>query len=421
MRSAARSIRQVFARPTSIGIGVSRNEIRIAGVNRSGVLIWYRSFARNRSEESLAAVVEKALAERPLVLRGRVRVACVVGTLEAQLRPLHGLPRLHSEAEQIAVVAESLDRFFVGAGGQLRLSAPIRVGDAFWVAAIDHNVMRDLAQACHAQHVRLVGVAPVAAALGHLADPDANTDGSKDGAHLHLADDGARLHVVYDSSGMPRRIWRERAVTGTPSLGGAVRLPDRIEPAFADAYAATRLHSSDSFVLGEHADAVRRATFARRRAQLWIAIAVAGLVAAAWAPGALASRRANRARAQLSALSRKQHELRTLQSTLATSTATLGSVASFERSRHSATLLLAELAMALPESTAITAFHADSLGGTLTVLAPRAAGALEAISDIPLMSRVQMAGPVMREIVTGVELERASLRFTYVRGSRGTR
>ena len=422
MRSAARAILQALRRPTNIGIGVSRTEIRLAGVNRAGILIWYRSFARGRSDESLAALVAKALAERPPALRGRVRVACVVGSAESQLRPLHGLPQMRSETEQVAVVAESIDRFFVGGNGRLRLSATVRVDDELWAAAVDHDVLRDVAQACRAQRVRLVGATPVAAALGHLVDPSADPNGSTGGdAHLHHSDDGTRLHVVYGSSGLPRRIWRERAATGTPSLGGAIRLPDRLEPAFADAYAATRLHSSDPFVLGEHADEVRRTTFARRRTVLWTAIAAAGLVATVWAPGALASQRAERARTQLGALSRRQRELRSVQSALATSTATLGNLATFERSRHSATLLLAELAMALPESTAITAFHTDSLGGTLTVLAPRAAGTLEAISGIPLMGRVQMAGPVTREVVTGVELERASLRFTFAGGRRGAR
>ncbi len=422
MSAVARTIRQTFARPTSIGIALSRTEIRIVGVNRAGILIWYRSFARGRSDESLATLVQKALAERPPVLHGRVRVACVVGSTESQLRPLHGLPQLRSEAQQMALVTESVDRFFVDGQGRLQLATPVRGDDGeLWAAAVDRDVLRDIAQACRAQRVQFVGMSPVAAALAHLVDRTVGVDGAGDGdGHVHRTDDGIRLHVVYGSSGLPRRIWRERAACGVPSLGGAVRLPDRLEPCLADAYAATRLHASDPFVLGEQANAVRRVTFARRRTALWIAISAAGLIAAAWAPGALAARRAERARARLGALSREQRELRTVQSALATSTAALGSVASFERSRRSATLLLAELALALPESTAVTALHIDSLGGALTVLAPRASGTLEALSGIPLTGHVHMAGPITREVITGVELERASLRFTFARGARAS-
>ena len=124
----------------------------------------------------------------------------------------------------------------------------------------------------------------------------------------------------------------------------------------------------------------------------------------------------DRARARLAMLAPRQRDLQQVQSSLASATTALNSVAAFERSRQSATLLLAEVALALPDSTAVTTLHVDSLGGTLTLLAPRAASALEAVSGLPLMARVQMNGAVTREIAGGVQLERASLRFTFARG-----
>lgn len=77
--------------------------------------------------------------------------------------------------------------------------------------------------------------------------------------------------------------------------------------------------------------------------------------------------------------------------------------------------------MALPESTAVTALHIDSLGGSLTVLAPHAAATLEGVAAIPIVARVQMAGAVNREIAAGAELERATLRFTIRRAPRTDR
>ncbi|HEU4722065.1 MAG TPA: hypothetical protein VFS59_11940 [Gemmatimonadaceae bacterium] len=401
-----------------IGVAVSRDAVRLVAVNRAGLLVWNRSLSRGRGDVTLAELVGKGLTERPASLRRPMHIACVVGPTEAQLRPLHGLPQLRTAAEQLAVVAESVDRFFVSEGARMRVSAPVRLrAGELWAAAVSRDVVAQVAEACRAHRMRLVGVAPVAAALGHLAAwPRAATmEGAPAPAHVQHVDDGTRLHVLYDAGGLPTRVWRERAPAGTPALEGDVRLPDRLGPTFADAYAATQLRARDPFVIGEHSDAVRRARLARVRTWLWAGLAAAGLIAAAWAPGAIATKRGDLARTRLASLARRQEELRLVQATLGTSSAALNTIASFEASRRSATLLLAELAMTLPDSTAITTLRVDSVGGTLTLLAPRAAAALEAVSALPLVARVQLAGAVTREVTGGVELERASLRFAFQR------
>jgi Tfp pilus assembly protein PilN len=408
-------IRRRVGGATNIGIGVSRAEVRLVGLNHAGQLVWNRSLSRGRSDTSLADLIGKALADRPAMLRGAVRVACVVGPTEAQLRPLHGLPHLRSATEQLAVVTESFDRFFVSEGARMRMSSPVRARDGeIWAAAVNRDVVNEIAEACRAQRVRLVGVAPVAAALGHLAADD-DAAGTDTGVHIQRTDDGTCLHIVY-VNGMPARTWRERDIIGSPPLAGSFRLPTRVDLNFADAFAATYLRARDPFVISEHSDDVRRARVTRQRTWLWAGLTVASLVAAAWAPGALAVRRADHARARLATLAPRQRELRQVQTSLAGATTTLNSIAAFESSRRSATLLLAELALGLPDSTAVTTLRVDSLGGTLTLLAPRAASALEAVSALPLMARVQMNGAVTREMAGGVELERASLRFSFVRG-----
>lgn len=413
--------RRHFGNAARIGVAVSRCEIRLVGVNHAGLLVWHRSYSRVREGSSLAELVGKALDERPSTLRGRVRLACVVGPAEAQLRPLHGLPQLRSSAEQFAVVAASVDRFFVNedAGARMRVSAPVRgrTGE-LWAAAVHDDVVMQLAEACRAHRVPLMGVAPVAAALGHLV-ASRSTNPTDHVAHVERVEDGTRLHVHYDDARFPVRIWRERATAGLPTLEGDVHLPERVEPCLADAFAATLMRARDPFVIGEHSDAVHRARIVRRRTQSWIALAVAGIVAAALIPGSLAARHADDARAKLVSLATGQRQLRRVEADLAASTATLDAVASFEASRRSATLLIAELAMALPDSTAVTTIHADSLSGTLTVLAPHAAGALEAVSALPHVARAQMTGAVMREVSAGTQLERASLRFAF-EGRRST-
>lgn len=411
------ALRRVRGTPI-VGIGISRGEVRFVGVNHAGVLVWNRSLARGRDTASLAEIIGKGLAERPPSLRGRVRMACAVGPAEAQLRPLYGLPQLRSFAEQAAVVSASIDRFFVSEGAPLRVSSPMGGRDGtVWVAAVQGDVIQLIAEACRAQRVELIGVAPVAAALAHLAavSDRRDADGAPCIARVARSDDGTRLHVEYDADRRPIAIRRERAGSGLPALEGDIGLPERVSQYLGDAYAATLLHERDPFVIGEHSDDTRHARLVRRRTMLWHGLAVASVLAAAWLPATLAIRRADRAGARLAALGKGQHELRQVEASLAASTTTLNTIAAFERSRRSATLLLAELAMALPESTAVTTLHTDSVGGALTVLAPRAAGALEAVSHIPLVSRAQVTGAVTREMTNGVELERASLRFVFRR------
>ena len=416
MTSLATARRRMIG-ATRIGIGISRGEIRFVGVNHVGLPVWNRAFARHRGGASLADLVGKGLAERPAMLRGRVRVACVVGPVEAQLRPLHGLPVLRSSTEQLAVVNESVDRFFVSEDARMRISPPVRArGGELWAAAVNRDVVNQVAEACRAHRVRLVGVTPVAAALGHLiVKRVGDTDSKSHDAKVRRVDDGTRLHLVYDASGLPVHLWRERVPVGLPDIDGDVLLPERLGPSFADAYAATCLRARDHFVIGEHSNEVRRARLAQQRTRLWAALAAASLVSAAWLPGALATRRADRARTRLASLATRQRDLIRVQAKLGEATAALNSIASFEASRRSATIFLAELALALPDSTAVTTLHADSLGGSMTLLAPRAAGALETVSEVPLVSRVQTTGPVTREIAGGTELERTSLKFVFQR------
>jgi hypothetical protein len=92
-------------------------------------------------------------------------------------------------------------------------------------------------------------------------------------------------------------------------------------------------------------------------------------------------------------------------------TATLGEVAAFDGGRRSATLLLADLTRALPDSSAIAAIRVDTAGGTLVALTPRAATVLSGIERVPGIVAPEIPGPVTREAVRGRELERLTVRF----------
>jgi hypothetical protein len=401
----------VFHRGATIGIGLSRTELRLVA-ERRGEIVWTHTVHRQREPAAapLTEFVVRALAARPASLGRTVAVACAVGPADAQLRPLYGLPRLRSAAEQSALIAGSLHRFFVSDEDPMRISAAVRSRDGeLWASAVNADVVAALVQACRAERLRFIGAAPVVAALGRLVV--ARTAEARQVAEIRHTDDGTTFRVRYEE-GSPIRLHRERAPVDAPcSTIGDLEVCAGAE-ALADAVAASRLEPDDDFVVSERTDDDRRMRADRLRTRAWWAIAAASVAVALLLPGMRSLRHGEQARAKLVALSAQRLDLQRVQASLLSSSATVANLASFERSRRSATLLLAELAMALPESTAVTALHVDSLGGSLTLLAPHAAAALENVAAIPIVGRVQMAGVVNREIAAGAELERATLRFT---------
>jgi hypothetical protein len=82
--------------------------------------------------------------------------------------------------------------------------------------------------------------------------------------------------------------------------------------------------------------------------------------------------------------------------------------------RHSMLALLGELTSALPPDAALVTLRADSTGGHVIALAPRAAGVLAAMDSVSLITSVEISGPVTRETVGDRTLERATLHFRWV-------
>ena len=97
--------------------------------------------------------------------------------------------------------------------------------------------------------------------------------------------------------------------------------------------------------------------------------------------------------------------------------AALEEVAAFDRDRQPVTLLLEDLAHALPAGSALVTVRVDSAGGTLVALAPRAAALLERLEHVPFVSTPTFVGPVTREAAANAEVERVAIRFSRPRRS----
>ena len=93
----------------------------------------------------------------------------------------------------------------------------------------------------------------------------------------------------------------------------------------------------------------------------------------------------------------------------------LGEVAVFDRGRRSATTMLAAMAKALPDGAVLLAFHLDSVGGSVVLLAPRAGVLLTRLEGVPAVTAPDIIGPVTRETVGGHEVERMTVRFRWSR------
>ena len=76
-----------------------------------------------------------------------------------------------------------------------------------------------------------------------------------------------------------------------------------------------------------------------------------------------------------------------------------------------ASRLLADLARYLPDSSAIVGLRADWGAASAVIVGPRAQRALAALEAMRSVESLQIAGPVTREIMGGVEVERLTLTF----------
>jgi hypothetical protein len=147
-----------------------------------------------------------------------------------------------------------------------------------------------------------------------------------------------------------------------------------------------------------------------RNAAICLCIAV---VAAIGTPIVARVVRAHTTARQLSAISRRARDAEAAERDLARMSEALVEVSSFDASRRSPTLILAQLTGALPENAALVAVRLDTAGGTLVILAPRAAAALAALDSIKAVVAPAIIGPVTKEMAGTRELERATVQFRF--------
>jgi hypothetical protein len=390
-----------------LGLGLSSNGVR-AVVVRDGRVQWAAELSLDG--RTIGTTVSEVIAGAPLGRWPRPRVVAAVGPAHAQLRRLEGLPLITGNAALARVVAESAGRFFLRNGVPLITTGVRKDGTPNgegWAAAIEKPVVSALESACRARGLRLAAVLPTMCVLPLALRGDTHTwlDGD---VRAQLIMNGNTIGVI------------RRRIEGTECNAAAVS-PEPI-PAlgslgtdgwrFADAYGAAAASIRDPLAY-RPTRVASAAPVLRWRLAVAAVVCAAGVAAALLAPALVARRTAARASAALAALARQRDAAATAQADLARVSDALGEVAAFDRDRRSATLLVRDLARALPTGAALVALRTDSAGGTLVALAPRAALLLGRLERVSAITTPTFVGPVTREVAGSTEVDRVTIRYRW--------
>ena len=395
-----------------IGIAVSVDAVRAVAV-REGVVLW-------AAESSLdGRSIEEAVAELLSVrrVRGwpRPTIIAAVGPARAQLRRLSGLPPVVDDAALTRLVGESAGRFFLKNGIPLVTTGVRRDRDSDgegWAGAIEQPVIVALDAACRGRGMRLSAVLPTLSVLPHALHGDSLTWHDGDVSACVIVADGRLTGLQRTIGGSAASVVANDAREAVPLLATLGADAWR----FADAYGAAIASSRDPLAIRPARSPADAPVRPRRLVAAGIACSVALVIAIA-GPTLMARHTAAQATAALSLLAPQRRTAETAESDLAHVSAALEEVAAFDRDRQPVTLLLDDLAHALPAGSALVTLRVDSAGGTLVALAPRAAALLERLEHVPSVSTPTFVGPVTREAAANAEVERVAIRFSRPRRS----
>jgi hypothetical protein len=419
-----------------IGLAVGERTVRAVGIRGSAVQ-W--AFEGELDEgESFAAAIAGLLQRAPLPRWPRPVLVAAIGPSRAQFRQLPELPPVKDRRALSALLQEGSSRFFLRNGGPVVTSEPssASVDGAPWAAAFDRPVIDDIAAACRIAAVRFVVALPAVAVLGRVL--------AREQVSWSDGDTVAECRYVDGLLVDCRRRWEnaaDRAGSGWCENAGVCIESDGAVPAghsaaddqppaspsgallalgpgalrFADAYGAAISPVRAAFTYRPAGDPHAAEPVARWRLALAAAVLALSIASALAAPEVRDARTIAHATARLSALGPDRLEAARLERELALVSAALDDVARFADGRQSSLAILAALADSLPDGSALVMFRLDSLAGTAVVLAPRMAAVVGAMDRLPMVTSVEISGPVTRETMGERALERATLRFTSIR------
>jgi hypothetical protein len=194
-------------------------------------------------------------------------------------------------------------------------------------------------------------------------------------------------------------------------LAGIVPIPPAAEsePLADVAWMVATLRESPAFII-DPLRSTRVARARRRGLSLLLAALAFLLTTAALAPTAAYRIQGERAASLAASIRRELDDSDASLRGLALTQA----IARIETETRPVTEILGGLAIALPERSAIVQAVLDSAGVTLTVVAPVTVDLIGDYGDVRGLSRPALQGALARESALGMELQRATVTFSYV-------
>jgi hypothetical protein len=372
-----------------VGLGISTMSLRAVCVH-AGRVTWAREIALD-DELSIEEALDELLGSVPRQPLTRVRVVAAVGPARSQLRHLRGLPPVESVTLLSALVRQDPTRFFLQNGVPVMTTDAEMLDDGTaWAGAIEKPVVDVIVNACRRQRWRAPLITPTAAVLPGVID-DERIEWLDGDVALMLTHENAELRdcrrearVTHDrADGMPLA----RLLPATPPFAGdAVR--------FADAIGAAMLGARSPLVHRSSSPGTSVVVPAWRF-MLAAMCAIVAVTFAVAAPGVAAAREATRTRAELASIGTASAAAMSVERQLAGSVLLLAELSRFDRSSRSMTMTLASITRAVRPPTMLLSIHADSAGGTLVALTPRAMTLLDMLAHAPELSAPTIVGPVL--------------------------
>jgi hypothetical protein len=390
-----------------IGLGIASDRVRAVGV-RGARVIWAVEAERSSGDDLSVAIVQ-LLRHATLPRWPRPIVVAAIGPAASQTKRLVGLPAAADAATMRAIIREGTSRFFLRNGIPL-ITAGVRMEEpgAVWAAAFDLPVVRDIEAACRTLGVRIRLIVPSIVALpraveaGRLRWADGDVHSELTVAERRLVNT-RRLAMV--SGATLEIVVAPRAIAPLQSIGAN-------SWCFADAYGATQLPFDEPLALRSSSGEIDVGASRRsvRVAAVSLCLAIAGAIGT---PVVARAVRTHRIARQLVAIGRRARDAEAAERDLTRMSEALSEVATFDASRRSPTLIVEQLSRALPENAALVTVRLDTAGGTMVILAPRAAAALASLDSVKAVVAPEIIGPVTKEMAGTRELERATVQFRF--------
>jgi hypothetical protein len=330
----------------------------------------------------------------------RAHVAVAMGARHMQARRLTNLPATLDVRRLGQLVDCNANTYFVKNGIPLVFTGvDVRRPGEGWAAAAELPSLQWIQAACSAQSLELDLVVPSAIALPYARPM--NEISWRDGPLVLTAIYDRERHIT----SYRRKQWTASAPSGSPPS----------EPlAFDEALGATRIPLTEPLALRPKA-LTRNGKKVSNRALVSATLCLFVVCAAYLTlPVSIASHLINQGvptrRDSLAARAAAWTERE-----LATTTAALEALASFESQRVPVSLFLAHLTAALPSDIVVSDLRIDEVGGSMTLLGPRLASVPSLLAEIPELSGPELSGAITSQGMGSDRLQRATLRFMWRR------